>query len=42
MENRISKLEGEVKSTRTQLFNQKKIGREDTERASLEVDSMKS
>lgn len=30
MENRISKLEGEIKSTRAQMFNQKKISREDT------------
>lgn len=42
MENRIGKLEAEVKSTRAQMFNLKKIAREDTERASLEVDSMKS
>ena len=42
MEARISKLESEVKSTRSQLFNQKKISREDTERSSLEVDSMRS
>ena len=42
MENRINKLEGEVKNTRTQMFNQKKIAREDTQRASLQVDSMKS
>ena len=42
MEIRIGKLESELKSTRTQMFNQKKISREDSERASLEVDSMKS
>ena len=41
MEMRIGKLEGELKSTRSQMFNNKKVMREDTDRASLEVDSMK-
>ena len=30
MESRIGKLESEVKSTRSQMFNQKKISREDS------------
>lgn len=42
MEARIAKLEGELKNIRSQLFNQKKISREDLERQSIEVDSMKS
>lgn len=42
LEARVSKLESEIKTTRSQLFNQKKISREDSERSSLEVDTMKS
>jgi predicted RNase H-like nuclease (RuvC/YqgF family) len=41
MEARIGKLEGELKNLRSQMFNHKKIGREDLERQSIEVDSMK-
>ena len=42
MEARIAKLEGELKNIRSQSFKQKKIAREDLERQSIEVDSMKS